>query len=127
MMRDMDAINKERLKAEGKDESEDDQKIRKENEKEIEGLWKKKEEGAVAFLKHCVEKYKNWKNEKVNIDDDDLKFMKIKATLVKTIFHYHPDRQNQDREGVYTSKDVFIRKEITTIMNTLNNEIKLGE
>jgi hypothetical protein len=59
----------------------------------------------VAFLKFVAEKYNNWKNEKVVISEDDLKDAKIKATLVKTIFHYHPDRKNQDREGVFTAKD----------------------
>lgn len=78
MMKDMDAINKEALKKDKKDESEDDRKIRKDNEKEILELWTKKEEGAASFLKHCSEKYKNWKNQKVEISEDDLKDAKIK-------------------------------------------------
>ena len=59
-------------------ESEDDRKIRKDNEKEILELWTKKEEGAASFLKYCSEKYKNWKNQKVEISEDDLKDAKIK-------------------------------------------------
>lgn len=77
-MKDMDAINKEALKKDKKDESEDDRKIRKDNEKEILELWTKKEEGAASFLKYCSEKYKNWKNQKVEISEDDLKDAKIK-------------------------------------------------
>ena len=110
MIKDMDSINKETMKLNIKDESDFEKNLRVENKVELDMLWKKKDEGVVAFLKFCSENYNDWKNKKVVILEDDLKESKLKTTLVKTIFHYHPDRQAQDREGVYTAKDIFIRK-----------------
>ena len=67
--------------------------IRKELKVEIDELWDKKSEGAVAFLKLCAQKYHNWKNKQIELSEEDLKYANLKKTIIKTVYHYHPDRQ----------------------------------
>ena len=68
-----------------------------------------KRRGVVHFLKFITKKYKNWENQQVKLSNDDLKTINLKKTVVKTVFHYHPDRQIQDKKGVYLPKDIYIR------------------
>lgn len=42
------------------------------------------------------------------------------------MLHYHEDRKVQDKDGIYTDKDIYLRKEISKVMTNLYNEIKLG-
>ena len=109
------------------DQSSKDVALRKELKKEIDELWDKKSDGAVQFLKLCAQKYHNWKNNQIEFSDDDLKHVNIKKTIIKTVFHYHPDRQKQDKDGVFKEKDIYLRQEIVKILNALNGEIKLQE
>jgi len=91
MVKEMDAINKETMKKDGSSQS--DLALRRELKSEIDELWSKKTEGTEKFLKLCVQKYKNWKNETVELSEEDLKNANIKKTILKTVFHYHPDRK----------------------------------
>ena len=102
-------------------EKEDEKKVREENKEEIDKLWSVKLEGPVAFIKFVAEKYPDWKNKKVEISEEDLKEGKLKSSFTKVIFYYHPDRQAQDKDGIFSYKDILMREEITTILNTLNN------
>jgi len=58
--------------------------LRKELKSEIDELYAKKKEGALAFLKLCEYKYKNWKGQYVKFKEEDLKEAKLKTTLVKS-------------------------------------------
>lgn len=91
MIKDMDDINKAAMKKEPK-ASDDELKMRFELKADIDELWKKKDEGPVPFLQFVIGKYKNWSNKSVELSDNDLKMENLKQTMVKTIYHYHPDR-----------------------------------
>ena len=91
MIKDMEAINKEAMKKD--DSSQSDLALRRELKPEIDELWNKKGEGAQEFLKFCVQKYKNWKNQTVELSEEDFKEANMKKTILKTVFHYHPDRK----------------------------------
>ena len=127
MMKDMVTIDKQVDQRERDAELQETKQLREENKKEVDELWAKKEEGAHAFIKYCIANYNNWKNQKVEIKDDELTDGQLKKTILKVIFQYHPDRKNQDKERVFNAKDVFIRNEITTIFNKILTEFKLNE
>lgn len=91
MIKDMDEINKAAMKSDAQ-ASEDELKMRQELKKEIDEMWDKKAQGPVPFLQWAIAQYKNWKGESIQLSDDDLKAENLKQTLVKTVYHYHPDR-----------------------------------
>lgn len=124
MVKDMDEYQIEKLREEDKNQSSDDALLRKELKSEIDELYAKKNEGALAFLKLCEYKYKNWKGQYVKFKEEDLKEGKLKTTLVKSQIHYHPDKARSAAAGEFTIKDVYLRKEISKIINSLNSDMK---
>ena len=91
---------------------------------EIDKLWDKRQEGPVAFLKFIQSNYHNWKNKKIELTEEDLKDAKIKKTIKGVKFHYHPDRQKQDKDGVFNAKDIFMRNQIMMCLNSLDSDLK---
>ena len=76
-----------------------------------------KEESPEKFLRHCAEHFRNWKGRKLEFVESDFDASQIGKTLRKTVYEYHPDRQKQDRAGIYNENDVKLREEITMILN----------
>lgn len=94
-------------------------------EKEFEArktnLHLEKKKGVATFLKFCTTNYPNWSGELVQLSEDDLKMINIKKTLLKQHKNYHPDRKNQDKEGLYDEYQIELRQEITMIINHFGN------
>ena len=98
--------------------------LRKACKIEIDELWNSKDEGAVKFLKLLEQKYKSWKDKEVKFKEEELKDSKLKHTLTKCMIHYHPDKAKSANPAIFKAKDIYLRKEIAKIINSITNDMK---
>ena len=60
----------------------------------------------------------------VKFKEEDLKDSKVKSTLTKCMIHYHPDKAKSANPAIFKAKDIYLRKEIAKIINSITNDMK---
>jgi len=69
--------------------------------------------GIKCLLRHLYKTYPP-KNPEHKLDDEELDDQKLKKALLKSILHYHPDKQDTDTHG---RKWAVLCEEITKLLN----------